>query len=392
MCDRAKQLARLTNRLGTLSRLQLDEVECLVARLEVVPGGPRVLKESDDKSSHSKSVGRNLNHRPAHPITFVLLIVLFTLANLLMPGLFWHVGDEGMGFNAAVFCFGGLTAQVCVLAIWGAMAANPAKYRVPISVGLVLVVGCSYCLGLQLPDYPDSDMPLTIALFLLGLGLVMYACLFVLLWILRRLVQKRIAVPSETLRQPHARPSGQFGLRYLLMCPVALSGIIILLQYSLPRHAAPFGNLARLLEFLVGAFAFIAFSALICIPCVWLVLADKRRWPWAVGLGIVWLGGPWLIMTLLRSTYPLPPGAFVDAVVNATAFGSGMMVTTLLVLFIMHFLGYRLLSPLGESPFAKDSPGESPFAETPLDTTEAADADPFAHLGETGPSLPVEKD
>ena len=62
MCDRATQLARLASRLEKLSQLQLDEVERFVGRFDVFTNGTRVLRESGDKSPHSKC----WPHAPLH--------------------------------------------------------------------------------------------------------------------------------------------------------------------------------------------------------------------------------------------------------------------------------------------------------------------------------------
>jgi putative transposase len=62
MDNRSKRLAGLRERIGRLTELQLDEVERLVAKLEMARGKARVEKESDDKSSHSKC----WPHAPLH--------------------------------------------------------------------------------------------------------------------------------------------------------------------------------------------------------------------------------------------------------------------------------------------------------------------------------------
>ncbi len=72
MCDRAKQLARLANRLEKLSERQLGEVDRLVAKLEVTSDGTRVLKESGDKSPHSKCWPHAPLHRLAGKGTYIV--------------------------------------------------------------------------------------------------------------------------------------------------------------------------------------------------------------------------------------------------------------------------------------------------------------------------------
>jgi hypothetical protein len=306
-----------------------------------------------------------MKHRTIRRLTFLLLIGLFALANLLMPGLFWKTGGTGLLFTAGILCSGGLVAEVCVLAVWGAMAAKPLKHRLPISAGLVLAGACSYILGLQLPDSPNSDMPLVVALVIIGLSLAMYAGLFVPMWIVRCLTGKRIALPSEVFSRPGEQGSAQFGLRYLLMCPVVLSGVIILLQYSLPRDEHPLvGSFVGILEVLFVVAFFMVFAALICSPCIWLVLTEKRRWPWALWLGMVWVGGPWGISTTLAWRFSSSFGTW-ESLLNIYSFGSGLMVTTLLVLFVFRNLGYRLVGRPSGCPFGAiiAETGETPPSE-----------------------------
>lgn len=171
---------------------------------------------------------------------FLLMVFLAFLANLLLPEMFWKAYGSDLLENLAFFCAGGLVAEVCLSAIWGAMAAGQMKYRIPISAGLVLLAACFYVLGLQLPDLPDSDMPLEVGLLVIGLSILMYAALLLPLWFVRRLARLQIAVPGEDSARASKQPGAQFGLRYLLMCPVVVSGIIILLQYS-PANAEPSG-------------------------------------------------------------------------------------------------------------------------------------------------------
>jgi len=72
MCNHEKQLARLASRLGRLNSLQLDEVERLIAGLERDPSGKRVLRESDDESSHSKCWPRAPLHRLTGKGTYIV--------------------------------------------------------------------------------------------------------------------------------------------------------------------------------------------------------------------------------------------------------------------------------------------------------------------------------
>jgi hypothetical protein len=54
MRNHEELVARLAGRLGNLTQLQLNEVERLISRFGIFSDGARALKESGDKSPHSK--------------------------------------------------------------------------------------------------------------------------------------------------------------------------------------------------------------------------------------------------------------------------------------------------------------------------------------------------
>ena len=72
MCNREEMVAHLTKRLGELNQLQLAEVERLLARFETAPGGTRALRESGDKSPHSKTWPHAPLHRLAGKGTYIM--------------------------------------------------------------------------------------------------------------------------------------------------------------------------------------------------------------------------------------------------------------------------------------------------------------------------------
>ena len=280
----------------------------------------------------------------------------FALTNLLVPSLFENMSPSYHIAGIAYFCAGGLVAEVCVLAIWGAMAAMPLKYRIPISSGLVLVAACSFLVGLRILD---DGMPLGVAVVIIGLSFGMYVCLLFPLAVVRHVTKKRIAVPSEVRASAQDRPETQFGLRYLLAGPIVVSGVFILLRYSLPQDDSMAGpSLAEILGILFGVAVFMTFSAMICIPCIWLTLADRRRAGAAAVLAVVVLAGPWIALTVLEMGYgPIGPDVW-EAMLVTSAFGAGVSVTTLLLLYVWRQLGYRLVGPRSGGPFADKGCGE----------------------------------
>ncbi len=288
------------------------------------------------------------DRRSERRIAFSAVISAFVLANLLVPLAFDGMTPSRFYERVGFFLSGGLVAEACVLAIWGAMAASPAKYRIPVSAGLLLVGVCTCVVGFRAID---DTFPLSVALLLVGLALGMFTGLLVPLWLVRLVTGQQITVPGETPARLAAQSSVQFGLRYLLMGPVVVSGVYILLRYSLPHAGPSIGpNIAEILEILFGAFVFMAFSAAICMPCIWLTLAERHRGRAAVLLALIALGGPWFALTLLQVWYGAV-GQMWEAVFITVAFGCGLVMPTLLLLYLMRSLGYRLVGRRGEDPF-----------------------------------------
>ncbi|NLS98149.1 MAG: hypothetical protein GXX96_38960 [Planctomycetaceae bacterium] len=273
----------------------------------------------------------------------------FALANLLVPSVFENMSPSYHMVGIAYFCAGGLIAEVCVLAIWGAMGGSPLKYRIPVTLGLVLLAACTLVVGFRILD---DGFPLSVAVLVIGLSFGMYVCLLAPLGIVRRVTKRRIAVPNEVRASAQDRPETQFGLRYLLAGPVVVSGIFILLRYSLPQDDSMVGpSLAEILGMLFGVAVFITFSAMICIPCIWLTLADRRRAGAAVLLAVVVLAGPWIALTVLEMGYgPIGPDVW-EAMLVTSSFGAGVSATTLLLLYVWRQLGYRLVGPRSGNPF-----------------------------------------
>lgn len=279
------------------------------------------------------------------------VIFLFVSANILGPRLFTHADDD---FVAIPFSIGGLVSEVCLLAIWGALGAQAVKLRMPLSLALLVVGGCSYLIGLQ---YIDGRLPLEVAIAIGCLSLMMYCCMQVPLWVMRAVTQRRIDLPHEATLS-NDQESAQFGLRYLMTGTAALGVLLVLVKHSLPE-----GSLGQAIpwhEIIGGGCVFMAFCTLICLPCLWLALTDVRRSLCALCLAIVCLGGPLIVSALLVAMYGRGPNA-KEAILGIFFFGVGAAGTTLLVLFVVRFLGYRLVPPPIGAQHGVGAQGKSPL-------------------------------
>lgn len=271
-------------------------------------------------------------------IVLTAIITLFICANLIAPRLFADVSGSDFLEFCGLAAVGGLVSEACLLATWVALGTLAVKFRLPLTGALVLVAACSFVVGLRLLDH---RMPLDVAIIFICAGVAMYCCMQVPLWGMRAITRRRIdlpGAPSLTTKQE----SAQFGLRYLLAGTAVVGLLLVLVKHSLPKES-PAGNVPWP-EIIGGGFVFIAFSAIVCLPCVWLALSDERRVRWAVWLAVGGVGGPLIVFAALAAMFG-PIRYAAEAIAAISTFGLGAGGTTLLVLFVVRLLGYRLVGP-----------------------------------------------
>jgi hypothetical protein len=267
---------------------------------------------------------------------FSVVIVFFICANVFGPGLFWNAYRSEFLQYSAFVATGGLVSEACLLATWVALGAQAVKFRLPLTGALLLAAACSFLIGLQLPE---DRMPLDVAIIIFGASVAMYCCMQVPLWIMRAITRRRIDLPEAGSLSAKLE-SAQFGLRYLMTCTAAVGVLLVLVKHSLPEESmaggAPWGEIFGVLC------VFMIFSALICLPCVWLALTDERRILWAVWLILVGTGGPPLVFGALVTVLGGGPDA-AKVIGGIFLFGLGAGGTTFLVLLIARLMGYRLV-------------------------------------------------
>lgn len=263
------------------------------------------------------------------------MIAFFICANILGPRLF----SDGHGADFLAYCglaaMGGLVSEACLLATWVALGTQAVKYRLPLTGALVLVGTCSFLIGLE---FSEAGMPLDVAIILIGAGVAMYCCMQVPLWIMRAMTRRRTDLLEAGSRS--AKQESAHGLRYLFTSTAAVGVLLILVKHSLPE-GSPAGDVLWG-EVIGGGFVFMAFSALVCLPCVGLALSDERRILWAVWLAVGGMGGPLIALAALAALFG-PVGDAAGAIACIFIFGLGAAGTTLLVLLVARLLGYRLV-------------------------------------------------
>ena len=133
--------------------------------------------------------------------TTLLAIALGALVcNLYLPQQFSDV-ENVAAFMLAVALGGAAVAQICLLAIWAALGAQPATLRVPMTVSLLTLGICSYLVGLQRAEVLDPEVVVVFT----GFSVLLFGVVQLPLWIARAR-SPELESPPDWARE--SRPSG----------------------------------------------------------------------------------------------------------------------------------------------------------------------------------------
>lgn len=203
-------------------------------------------------------------------IVLVAMIAVLALLNLCVPPLFERAYSDAAMYAAFVLA-GGLVSQVCVLATWAALGAQPAPLRIPLSLGALALGTFAYLAGLQ---WMDSGLPLDVAIVIGGAALLGFLAMQCPLWLVRLRTRMRIdRFDAQPLTADQEK--GQFGLRHVLLWTTLISVALVI-----GKAAMPTGSLARDTPWFEIAFVLLicgTFVTLLGIPCIWIVLGDRKR-------------------------------------------------------------------------------------------------------------------
>lgn len=270
-------------------------------------------------------------------ILFAVIIAVCALLNLCVPPLFYRsYSDEAM--YVAFLLAGGLVSQVCLLATWAALGAQPAPLRIPLSLGALVLGTFAYLAGLQ---WMDSGMPLDVAIVIGGAALLGFLAMQCPLWLVRLRTRMRIdRFDAQPLTADQEK--GQFGLRHVLLWTTLISVALVV-----GKAAMPTGSLAANTPWFEIAFVLLVcgtFVTLLGIPCIWIVLSDRKRGPWLGLLLAVLLLGPLLVVTFILAVVGGGASNEFGRIVGIVfCLGLGSVGGTLAILSIFRGLGYRLL-------------------------------------------------
>ncbi len=277
-----------------------------------------------------------------HYFPFVLFVTLAAVANLAGPSLFWDMNFR-MDSNQilAAMATGALVAEVALLGIWSAVGPSTVIFRLPVTVGVLVLLTCAYVVGLQIPE---SAMPVEVAIVVIVGAALGFLAVQVPLWIMRAVSMQRIALLGSTALSPQEERS-QFGLKHLIGWTTAISILLVIVKSSIPSAAAQNTNTDWLQ--LIGILTvFALFSASVTLPCLFLTLSKKRVWLWLIPLVGTTCGGPFVVLFALISMFGPGPD-FWQLVTILFSFGIGACLTTCLVLGCCRLMGYRLERPDG---------------------------------------------
>jgi|GEM_PF-3390408 hypothetical protein len=280
----------------------------------------------------------NTERNPIVQIAVIAGLCLFAFTcNLLVPALFWRSHRYDWLEYCAIFASGVLVAEVALLAIWCGLGQWSLKYRLPVTVTLLIFGACSYCLGLQLPE-PNSRMPWLVAALLTGAAIGLFAVMQLPLWLIRRTSQSRIALSKGD--QSESPQQKQFGVGYLMILTALFAILLVVVQSSMP-HGHQFLSIGEILETCVYLIIYIAVSSLLSIPCVWIALSERKKTPSLVTLAATITVAPFLLFGLTKM---LAGQVDSEAIFSIFCYEIGLTGTTLATLVIFRLLGYQVFS------------------------------------------------
>jgi hypothetical protein len=230
-----------------------------------------------------------------------------------------------------VASFGIRIAQLCLLALWAAMAWQPLPVRLPRAFGLcaVFTLVAAWASG---RDGDTIHVPMTI-LDDLGVFLVFFPAFTLIGW----LFDWWIGLP-EKVDPASKRMTAQFSLRQLLVWMGTTAGLLAWAKCLLPEETFPWGKLASDLPLMVMVVA-------LCLPLVLatvgLVLADRQHLRfalWTVGLVILTASFSQGLILLFSGLTTWQEATIMNASVHV-----GFLGILLETLLILRLCGYRLV-------------------------------------------------
>ncbi len=269
-----------------------------------------------------------------------LAVALFCgLCDLAGPSLFWNNWPLGtLREPLAFFALGGLLSQVGVLSVWCALGAQQLQWRFLLTIAGSTMVSGAFVLGLQLPDFPNSDMPTWVGVFVMVTGLVSFLISALIIKLISLLTKERIyraGVEGDVLT---GRSSYSIG--YLIGLTTAVAFLLAMVRAVIPAEPGRQPPLQEMLSIIQLLVQHGVLTILILSSCVILVLRMRDNWH-----GVVWLC-LLLIFALPIDLYLMSQQRLFrfngEAVSFLLCFLVGFSLCSLALIALIRLTGYRL--------------------------------------------------
>lgn len=298
---------------------------------------PTEAKENRESPTPKRPVDRVV------PILFVwgVVLVLCLLANLLLPGVFWYSTGNGEQY-LAIFAAGGLAAQIGLLALWCAIGVGRFKTRLLVTTFLATLVSCSYLGGLRLPDTSNGGLPLSVGLFILGIGVCGFLLAALMLAGVSWLTGERLVLDRNSMQATsESRKTGDqsYSIAYLIGATTIIAVVIALLKAVLPDRNDNIPTSSEFIEACLNVLQHAVLSILIVTSCTVLALKSVPR-------GVGWLAATLLFALpadlLLMTTHQTYGQVTAEVVALLVSYVLGLTTAMLLFLALMRYSGLRL--------------------------------------------------
>ena len=223
-------------------------------------------------------------------------------------------------------------AQFILLAVWGALSAEPITTRIPRSCALLSCCCFSMMLGFQSVD----QLPTEVHLGFMLVGLALFLNLFLLFVVIRRLTKRVIRKPATLASRP-----AQFGILSILIWTAVVAIFI-----AASQNVFEFNGRVRMpsMDVILKTFGIVmilgVFVGSIGLPMTWVVLSEETDVGCFALLAGVFLIGVPAVTVLLGLAARRPYNTLSLGYFMMFAMGVGAM--TLTGLWTARCLGFRL--------------------------------------------------
>ncbi len=235
---------------------------------------------------------------------------------------------------------------MAVLAFWCGLGPGVLKWRVLATALLAFLVSGSFVVGMLLPEWPNSSMPVFVCVYLFGLGLggfVIAASIFAAIFWLTR---EYLAFGREKKWREPADAS--YSIAYLIGLTSAVAVAIALVRAILPAMESmanpPAGEVARV-TLVVSQHTLV--STFLVASCAMLILRRDHNWHGVAALAIVLgLAAPASLYCISLYT---PRAVDSEMILFYVCYLTGLCLAALAAFYLLRKSDYRLVKGLADN-------------------------------------------